>query len=141
MLLRELQDIVAHIPLDAQLPGTPLLTDCLRHLMQRYIVLQADTASLIQAGNEMRKNLGIWTGQIESPCYRWDEVVKQTTAIGAVLLLREAEEAETLRSKVQSLEAALTFAVFPAGQTYDEWVAGGAHNNPANSELWEHKDE
>lgn len=99
-------------------------------------VLEADMAALIQAGNEMRKNLSIWTGHIESACYRWDEVVNQTTAIGAVLLLREAEEARTLRTQVQTLEAHLTFATFPDGQTYDEWVAGGAHNDPANSELW-----
>lgn len=88
-------------------------------------LLEADMASLIKAGNEMRKNLGIWTGQIESALYRWDEVVKQTTAIGAVQLLRDAEEARKLRARVSNFETDLTYGVFPGGRSYEEWVAAG----------------
>lgn len=130
--LTRITEIVGRIPLDAQLPGTPLLTDCLDHLVDQYIVkarqhklLEADTAALIQAGELMRRNLSPWAGKVGSELYQWDEVVKQTTAIGAVELLRKAEMATELVRKVERLEADLTFGVFPGWRSYEEWVAAG----------------
>jgi hypothetical protein len=125
---KRVQSLSAKAEFDALVESADNLID---EKERKIKLLEADMASLLRAGNEMRKNLSPFVGSaIGSPLYRWDEAVKQTTAIGAVQLLRQAEMAKEMVTKIDRLEADLTFGVFPGDLSYEEWVAAGRPYEP-----------